>query len=274
MKSIKTIVKILLGLIIMISLSGAICLWEISNTILNKEYMLKKMEEQNYYENIHTNILNEMKGYIGPSGLDEEVLKDIVTVDKIKKDTQIILTNVYENKDETIETQEIKNNLDANIENYLQENHLKVDDKGGIEEFKEKMLEEYERGISYNLYTKYSQKIPFHKIQTQIRKLKAIGTIIVIFSVLIYVLMDMKKGYEVMCFILASGMIISGSSLFIEAKLGIEHIRLLNDAVSIMIREMANEIFNNMKLIGGIVIVLSIGVLVLGNIKKREKTKN
>ena len=53
-------------------------------TIFNKEYVLEQMETNNFYSETYKLVESGFENYIGQSGLDEEVIKNICTEDKIK----------------------------------------------------------------------------------------------------------------------------------------------------------------------------------------------
>lgn len=278
MKIVKIIIKALLGSVLIISLLGLICSYEIRNTILNQEFIRAKFDSNNYYENLHSNIIHEMKGYIGPSGLEEKILDDIVTTEKIKSDVNRMIENVYENKEEKIDMSEIENKLEANIKDFLKEEKLKVTNKQNLEEFKEKIVGEYKKGISYNTYSKYIKKISFSKIQEVLEKVKVICLVGVIFSSITYVLLNLKSNrnnsYQVMIFVLSAGLIIDIAVFFVKVKLKIDYITLLNDAVSITIRDISNHILRDMMYIGGILIIISLLVIILSNTWKVSKENN
>lgn len=278
MKIVKMIIKALLGSALIISLLGLISSYEIKNTILNKEFVRTKLDSNNYYGNLHSNIINEMKGYIGPSGLDEKILDNIITTEKIKSDVNIMIENVYENKDEKIEMSEIENKLDANIKDFLREEKLSVSNNENLEEFKQKIIEEYKKGISYNTYSKYIKKISFPKLQEILEKVKIISLVGFIFSVITYVLLNLKGNrkniYEVMIFGLSTGLILDIAVLFVKVKLKIDHITILNDAVSITIRNISNHILSDMLYLGGILIIISLLAIILSNIRKVYRENN
>lgn len=278
MKIVKIIIKALLGSVLIISLLGLICSYEIRNTILNQEFIRAKFDSNNYYENLHSNIIHEMKGYIGPSGLEEKILDDIITTEKIKSDVNRMIDNVYENKEEKIDVSEIENKLEANIKDFLREEKLNVTNKENLEEFKEKIVGEYKKGISYNTYSKYIKKISFSKIQEVLEKVKVICLVGVIFSSITYVLLNLKSNrnnsYQVMSFVLSAGLIIDIAVFFVKVKLKIDYITLLNDAVSITIRDISNHILKDMMYIGGILIIISLLVIILSNTWKVSKENN
>ena len=278
MKIVKIIIKALLGSVLIISLLGLICSYEIRNTILNQEFIRAKFDSNNYYENLHSNIIHEMKGYIGPSGLEEKILDDIITTEKIKSDVNRMIDNVYENKEEKIDVSEIENKLEANIKDFLREEKLNVTNKENLEEFKEKIVGEYKKGISYNTYSKYIKKISFSKIQEVLEKVKVICLVGVIFSSITYVLLNLKSNrnnsYQVMSFVLSAGLIIDIAVFFVKVKLKIDYITLLNDAVSITIRDIRNHILKDMMYIGVILIIISLLVIILSNTWKVSKENN
>ena len=121
MEYIKSIMKIIIivisGIILLGSLLGEVFIYEFSTTVLSKRYILEKFDENNYYDNLYSNIVNEMEGYIGPSGLDENIFDNIITKEKIEQDVNIVVSNIYESKNADIDTKIIRQKLDVNINN-------------------------------------------------------------------------------------------------------------------------------------------------------------
>ena len=75
MKLAKEIVNFIIIIFLSLSILSSFLVFTVSNTILNKEYILNKMEECNYYEKTYLDINDSLEQYIGPSGLDEEILQ-------------------------------------------------------------------------------------------------------------------------------------------------------------------------------------------------------
>ena len=65
------------------------------STILDKNYVMQKLEETNFYADTYELVESNFENYIYQSGLDEEVLKNICTEEKVKKDINIMLSNIY-----------------------------------------------------------------------------------------------------------------------------------------------------------------------------------
>ena len=98
MKVVKSIIQYIIVTILALAVLALIIMNLFSSSILSKDYILSKLEEQNYYDKIYEDTKSNFENYIHQSGLDEEVLNDIVTKEKIKKDTNIIINNIYNGK--------------------------------------------------------------------------------------------------------------------------------------------------------------------------------
>ena len=90
-----------------------------SSTILDQSYITNKLEETNLYHETYELVKSNFENYIYQSGLDEIVLEDICTEEKVKKDLNTILSNIYQGTDVKIDTTEIADNLNKNIGNLL-----------------------------------------------------------------------------------------------------------------------------------------------------------
>ena len=87
-----------------------------TSTILSKNYVTQKLEETDFYSGTYKLVESNFENYIYQSGLDEDVLKNICTQEKVKNDINIMLSNIYNGSNQTIDTTEIAENLNANID--------------------------------------------------------------------------------------------------------------------------------------------------------------
>ena len=90
----KTIINYLLSIILAIMFIVLIIVNLVSSTILNEKYILNELEKSDYYSKILELANSNFEKYIYQSGLDEKVLVGIVSKEKIKKDTEIIIENI------------------------------------------------------------------------------------------------------------------------------------------------------------------------------------
>ena len=280
MKIIKPILKLIIGCIFVVSLLGIIVIQNIETTIMDKEYVLEKMEKNNYYGNLYSNIVNEFKGYIGPSGLDEKVLNDIITIDQVEDDVKKMINNIYNDSSEElkIETSGIEEKLHANIENYLEEENLKAENDKALKEFEKKIGEEYSNSITFSKYYKYAKKITSIKVKNTSKKIKGLCIFGTIASIIGIILLNMKKNRkilpEIMTFMLSCGIIMKATTYYVAKKIIINNITILNTSISIVIREILNDLYNIIDKIGITMIITSLILIILNNIlilSKEEK---
>ena len=95
MKIFKNIITFIFTIILTILILSYVIIKLCSSTVLNENYVISKLEENDYYNKTYELVESNFENYIQQSGLDEEVLKDIITKDEIEEDTKSILNNIY-----------------------------------------------------------------------------------------------------------------------------------------------------------------------------------
>ena len=118
--------------------------------------MAQQLNETNYYEKLYTNIKLEMSYYVTQSGLSDDILNNIFDKELLRRTTEKMLDNFYNNKDNTINKTSIEENLMNNINEELKDYKLTEEDKTSIDKFITQMSSTYEMEISYsNILNKY-----------------------------------------------------------------------------------------------------------------------
>ena len=82
MKVGKKILNFIFVLVIALSFTFIGVKSVVFKTIFNKEYVLEQMETNNFYSETYKLVESGFENYIGQSGLDEEVIKNICKEDK------------------------------------------------------------------------------------------------------------------------------------------------------------------------------------------------
>ena len=271
MKIFRYIISIILAFLLMISILLTVALQIVSSTILNKDYILGKLDEANYYNNVYEQIKDSLAGYIGPSGLDEEVLENIYTREQVKEDINLIINNIYENKNDKINTEDIKEKLQNNIEASVGSGLLTKENKNSIEDFIDKIANEYVQNISHDPYFEKVGTI-INKAKDVVGKVEGIIIFVPIILAVVILLLNIKQISSAIRFIsisiLTSGLIGIVIKLFIEAKINISNILIINDSFSEVIKNVINSILNNINTMSIIGIIGSIVLIVLTNVIK------
>ena len=130
-------------------------------TLLNEEFIKNKLKEDNYIQKTYDSIYVEMNHYLIQSGLPEEVLKDIVTEEKVEKDILSNLASLYESKNFEIVTDDITLHLENNINQYLEKQNIVVKDEESLNLFVQQMSHIYKEELTlYGTLPKIKKAVP------------------------------------------------------------------------------------------------------------------
>ena len=270
------LLKYIFAIILYLSLTIVVLINILNSTILSKEYILNKLEESNYYNNIYTEVENNFENYIYQSGLDPIVLENIVSRDKIKEDTNIIISNIYDGNNKVIDLEVVRNNLSTNIDKSLEDRYLSEENKKAINKFIDIIINEYEDTI---MNTDYSSKINtgISSINNKINMINIIMIILVIISILSLILLNIKKKRRKLSIfgipLLALGLLLITIYLYIILNIDINNIVILNDAISIAVHYILNGIVVKFLIEGFIFIGLGLLIIIIGNMLRYKKVK-
>ena len=212
MRKLKKVARFILELILTIFLVAFILINSVSSTIFNKSYVLASIEKTDYYDNIYKLINSNFENYIQQSGLDDSVLKDIVSKEKIEKDTKQILSNIYDGFNEKISIDEIKQNLINNINQSLNNRKLSAIEQKAIDDFIEEICNEYKNTI---LSFEFDKQINsnYRKIVKYIELARKITVVAIGVLIILLMFLNLKRIYKIAVNIgtsfLASGVIIA-----------------------------------------------------------------
>ena len=242
-----------------------------------KDFVLQKLNETNYYANIYTAVESDFENYIYQSGLDEEVLENIVTPEKIENDTKVIINNIYDGTDEQIDITEIENNLRTNIEQSLNGN-LSATQKKMVDEFINKITEQYQDTMTSTSYEDNIHNL-LTKGMTIINLVNVASIIGIVVSAIIILVISFRRVWSGFMFIvsstIASGVFYIFANILINAKVRIENITILNDAISITLREILTSILNQLTTTGIIITIVGVIILIvfamMDSYQKRKK---
>jgi hypothetical protein len=278
MKVGKKILNFIFVLVIALSFTFIGVKSVVFKTIFNKEYVLEQMENNNFYSETYKLVESGFENYIGQSGLDEEVIKNICTEDKIKNDINIILSNIYEGTNEKIDTSEISNNLNSNID---KENVRTSSNSKAIDEFVEHICQSYKDTI---ISTNYENTIneKYSKITQKITKVQNILIIAIIISIIGVIALNVKDILKLLFWtesaVLSSAVMQLAITTVIKSKVNIDGIKIFNDAFSNIVVTIIKDILSKINIIAGkFIIVYFILVVIYAIIiltQKKEENQN
>lgn len=269
MKTFKNIITFIFTISLTILIMLYVIIKLFSSTILNENYVISKLEENDYYKKTYELVEGNFEQYIQQSGLDEIVLKDIITQDEIRKDTINILNNIYKGIDEEISTKSVKEKLTQNIDKSLENRKLSSSEKEAINSFIDKIGDEYENTIFRTNYEKSLNNTykKYVKLSSIVEKTLLVGIGI---SIIFILIINTRKIYKSVSAIgvsmISSGVIFIILKIYINTKIKIQTITVLNNVVSTTLRNIIQELLDNIITYGIIFSVIGIALIILSNL--------
>ncbi len=275
MKILLKIAKFIFMFIITICIISTLLIRIASLTILDKNYIISKLEESNFYTETYNLIEINFENYIYQSGLKIEALDNICTQKKVTDDINIILSNIYDGTNEKIDTIDLTDNLRENIKELGMNG-----DEEAVEKFVKIISDEY---IDSIFHTSYEQKINnlIVKIKSIIDKL--IKIIIIVFAVT-FTLLVLVSVKDIANIINTSGISIFASGAFILAlyiiiKINVKFygIKVLNEAFTNSLVNISYDIMSCILKNGivlsiiGIVLIVTYSII---NVNMKNKKKH
>ena len=267
MKIAKNILRYIITIILSLSIICLVLVNIASSTVLNENYILDKLEKTSYYSKIYEEAKSNFENYIYQSGLDESVLENVITQEKVENDTKKVISNIFNGLEETVDTQEIKDNLNKNIEESV--GKLNITQQRAVDTLIEKICEEYTDTISHFGYEKqifniYQQALKYIELAQKVT-LIAIGI-----CAILLILINLRRIYKIFVFI---GIALTSSGIFfiitngiINAKVKIQTITILNDAVSYTLRDVLSSILQTINQYGIILLIAGIILVIIANL--------
>ena len=244
------------------------------STILDKNYVTQKLEETDFYSGTYKLVESNFENYIYQSGLDEEVLKSICTEDKVKNDINIMLSNIYDGTNKTIDTTEISTNLNANIDKLGIK--TKQNEKA-INEFVNHICKEYTDTL---VHSKYEVQINnfYKKVINNLSKVyNALLIVTVVDLILILIINNKKVSKDLQDF----GIAMMATSIFgiagcqiAQAKVNIQGIKIFNDVFSNSLVTIVQDVFNKFTSLSvGLLVIAIVLIAIYVSIVINRKTK-
>ncbi len=240
-----------------------------SSTVLSKEYVLGKLDETNYYNGIYQELESNFEKYSQQSGLEEGALTQIISEEKVKDDVITIISNIYDGTDQEIDVTEIRTNLNNNIQQSISNLGVGNVNQEAVETFINTICDEYANTMSHTQYEQDINNVVMKVLKyTQMAK-KALLIIMLVDIIFIFAICN-KRLYKGISSIgvaaISSGVFNVVANVFVNSKIKINTITILNNTISNSLREILNNIVDKVSNYGYIFIGIGLVLVLLGNI--------
>ena len=279
MKVLTNLLKFILIVVLAVCSIAIGIIQIVTQTVLNKNYIIQKRKETNFYSETYKLVQSNFEKYIEQSGFEENILENICTEEKVKQDINLMISNIYEGANKTIDITEISDNLNANIDKL---NIRDSKNQKAIEQFVEHICQEYTDTL---VHTKYENDInKFYKEivikKDKIEKIVIIALVIDVIIILIVNNKNIEKDFQ------SIGTAIFSSSAFeliacqiINLRVSIKGIKIFNDAFSDMIVAIIQNVISKVVSFGiatlmiAIILIIINAIIIFFSIRKDERKR-
>ena len=239
-------------------------------TIFNQNFMAQQLNETNYYEKLYTNIKLEMSYYVTQSGLSDDILNNIFDKELLRRTTEKMLNNFYNNKDNTINKTSVEENLMNNINEELKDYKLTEEDKTSINKFITQMSSTYETEISYsNILNKYHNS--FNRVYHILVALDILC--ITLFIINYFITRYTLKERNIIISLLTTTILITIIHLYLSNTLDLGHLEFYNDIISNLINYTYQSIMSIFNIVSTIYLVISLSLILYATKYTKELLK-
>lgn len=241
-------------------------------TVFNEDYVLDLLNNHNYYQELYDNTLEEVSYYLEQSGLNEEVLNNVISVKSLKNEIITTIDNLYTNQKITVNTEEFQNNLTTNINNYIKDNNIRVDNKDTVNILTKKLVNIYEEEISYNN--------TFEKVRPMFNKAYKLTKIVLYLSIIVSIITYLINRYifkdrNIIASLFTNFVILVGLVLYTRYTIDINNIFFYNTSISNILMEFINSVLKCMLVTGIVSFILGLFIVftTTGTFKKLRQNK-
>lgn len=270
MKIVRKIISYILSVIVVTLMSVTIILAMINNVIFSKSNVKKHMNKVDYYTEISNIIKDSANNYIMQSGFDKSIMDSVIPKEKINNDIDKVIDAIYEGKEIDISTEEIRANLDKNVQQYIQQNNYKVDNQTqkDIAKFEDKIESIYENSITYSKNA-VKQVVSYFKMAKRITRLAliAVSILLIIFAFITYKINRASFGIS----LLATGIICIFIKCYSGLNIAVNNILMINKTFSNLMINLINQVVQYIFISGIILTVLGIVFIIIFERKLANK---
>lgn len=268
-KIIETIIKIILVALLFVCIFTFGILNILSKTIFSQEYTIDMLEKSNYYANIYSQIKSDFRNYIYQSGLDESVIDDIITPDEVKDDTKKIISGLYNGLHEDINTDKIAERLNSNIDKSLEGRKIDSKTREQINVFVNQITTQYKETMTKTEYENQIYKY-YSKAEKIIDLGKKASIILAVILGIIIIITYFRKVFKNVAYIgtalFSTGLAYIIMESYITQKVQIENLTILNDAITLFLREYILSIMEKIATYGWVYLAIGLVLILVGSL--------
>lgn len=283
MKIIKGILNVIFAFLLVIITFIVLGKNILSNKLLNKNYMLNKMEEMQVYLQISRDVQSGFENYIYQSGLPKDTINNLYTDEMIKNDTNSILEYIYDGTEIKISDDIVRANLEQKIVSYVEGQNLKLNDQGrkNISDFEDLIVNEYKTNVNIDEYNSSLQVFPIihnvvQKLQDINQKIWHLPIIALLILLFVFILINRKNLLIAIQYLsissLSIGVILKLTVNLVFKNFDIDNIVLFSTAMTNLVINIIKEILYSLLDNSNIFVICGIVGIIVSSLLKNIST--
>ena len=236
-------------------------------TILNSNYLINKLEKNNYYHELSDIIRNDLEDYLMPSGLPNDVIDNIYTEDLLKHEVNNFIKNLYQGKKTDVNISEVQENLNNNIKNYLEKNNIIVRDENSLKTFTDEVMKIYVERIKITSRLELFGDTIFKVIKNLN---KVLVSLIIIDSILCFIMIIIFRKKVLTIPLITSMILLLIVNYVLFEHIDIKHILFWNDSISHVMQSIFFDLSSKLKIISIIILVITFVLLLFTSAIKNK----
>lgn len=267
----KKIISHLINFILMLATFSIIFLFIISSTILNKNYLIKSLETNNYYESIYHNIISSFESNLMPSGIEENILNKLITKEIVTTDLNNIINHIYNQEELKLYTLELRANFNQEINNILANNNKEAsyEEQENIKRLEDTLASIYEDELLYSRSIIEQASTNYQTITHLIKISQIVLLLIIIDLIAIHFFLLKNSQKNIGISLLATGVI----NIIIHLSIiNIYHqVLIINQAFSNVLKYIATSILTRMLISGILLTIIGLSLIIIYSKNKAKK---
>ena len=267
---IKKILNFILNFFLSLLVLGLICLNVAYNTVLKKDYIKEMLEKNNFYSRAYSDIKSNFENYTIQSGIELEVLDEVLTQEMVSKDIDNRIDYIYGGKKVETSSSIVREKLENIIIDTLKEKNREPTEteRVAIDKYEDAIVDAYEMGILYKVDYQLDSKI-IETIKTA--RTACIITIVVISIILLILNRSILKYISIVGVSFLFSGILCGSLKFLLEK-RIAYIMIFDKKFSNFLVNSLTDILGKLYQLGIIFGSIGIVLIIIGSFEKFKKT--
>lgn len=273
----KKIMSYFLTLILIVVTLLTLALNIVNAKLLDENSVKERMEKLNIYDTVYQDLNTSFRSYTEQSGLEEEVLNDVITKEQVKNDVNGILDSIYQDKEYKIDATQLEQNLTTRIQESLKNANRTPNarEKEAIKTFVTTIGDVYENEVfpAKIISSASSYVVKVSELATMAEPIMYAVIAVLVLAIFAINFKEKSRFLSYMGIsLMSSGVVLTVVDIFVKWKLNLQDISFLNSSISLLIQDLLQDVMTNVFTFGIIFIILGVIFSFIGNvIYKKQK---